>query len=63
MKTKRELTEHSNPRKTFGVSPKKVRNDANTREAQEDIEDFLTGRNKRDEMLDMRPSQPFSDFP
>lgn len=34
------LTEHSNPRKTFGVSPKKVRHEANEREAQEEIHSY-----------------------
>ena len=34
------LTEHSNPRKTFGVNPKKVRYEANEREAEEEIHSY-----------------------
>ncbi len=43
MNKERKLTEHSNPRKSFGVSPKKVRHDANTREAEDEIRSFENG--------------------
>ena len=51
MNKERKLTEHINrrkelappPRKSFGVSPKKVRHDANTREAEEEIRSFENG--------------------
>lgn len=59
MNKERKLTEHSNPRKSFGVSPKKVRHDANTREADEEIRSFENGEwSTGDYLRNMQELQP-----
>lgn len=40
MTEQKNYTEHANPRKTHGKSPKRVRYEANEREAQEEIEEY-----------------------
>lgn len=50
------------PRKTFGVSPKKVRNDANTREAEEEIHSFESGRGSRDDLYHLPEPRPPSNL-
>jgi hypothetical protein len=55
------------PRKTFGVSPKKVRNDANTREAEEEIHSFeevfrQSGRGSRDDLYHLPEPRPPSNI-
>lgn len=67
MNKERKLTEHINrrkelappPRKSFGVSPKKVRHDANTREAEEEIRSFANGEwSTGDDMRYLQEPQP-----
>lgn len=63
MKPENKKTEHINPRKTFGVSPKKVKYDANTREAQEEIEDYKRNPGARGTSLVGREGNFVSDLP
>lgn len=51
MKPEKKYTEHVNPRKTFGTSPKKVKHDANTREAEEEIRAYQNGTGSTGDFL------------
>lgn len=44
MTSEKAKTEHSNPRKTFGKKPKRVRYEANEREYEDAIKEFQHGK-------------------